>query len=105
MNLSRQSSGHYLYEFDQGFEVSYISYSPSQPHLESQLLVTLERGRDRRTFAFFQPDFNDVKKNIVTSNGIYIAADKQTGEIEVGDIAGGFAYFSAKRIRNITPSR
>lgn len=103
MNLSQRLSGQYLYEFDQGFEVSYINYSPSLEGLEAQLLVTLERGRERRTFAFYQPYFNDVEKNIVTSDGIYIAANAHSGEVEVGDIAGGFAYFTAKRIRNITP--
>lgn len=103
MSLSRSLKDSYLYEFDQGFEVSYIHYSPRLEHLQAQLLVTLERGCERRTFAFYQPEFSTTDKNIVTSEGIYIAVDARSGDIEVGDIAGGFIYFTAQKVRNITP--
>lgn len=103
MKLGRQISEKYLYEFDQGYEVSYINYSPRQEQLESQLIVTLERGRERRTFAFYQPEFADIEKNLITSDGIYIAGQANSTHVEVGDIQGGFAYFTAKTVRDITP--
>lgn len=105
MNLSRHATQHFLYEFDQGYEVSYINYSPRNEQLESQLIVTLERDHERKTFAFYQPEFADIEKNLITSQGIYIAAITRANKeiIEVGDTAGGFVYFSAQRVRNITP--
>lgn len=103
MKLSRQTSEHYLYEFEQDYDISYINYSPRQEHLESQLIITLERANVRQTFAFYEPEFADIEKNLITSKGVYIAAHHDVDGVEVGDIGGNFIYFTAKRVRNITP--
>lgn len=108
MSTSRQTLEHYLYEFDQGYQVSYVNYSRPSELADAQLVLTLERGCERKTFAFQQPQFADVDKNLVTSHGVYIASLKSSplspARIEVGDIEGGFAYFTARSVRNITPT-
>lgn len=103
MKLSRQLSESYLYEFEQDYDITYINYSPRQEHLESQLIITLERKNERQTFAFYEPEFADIEKNLITSKGVYIAAKAGTEGVEIGDISGDFIYFTAKRVRNITP--
>lgn len=108
MNVSRHSLERFLYEFDQGYEVSYINYNPGQALAESQLILTFERDNERRTFAFSMPCFADLDKNLITSQGIYIATLRamsvSSARIEVGDIQGGFAYFTARSLRDITPT-
>ena len=87
--------------------MSYVNFSRASDLADAQLILTLERGCERKTFAFSQPHFNDVDKNLVASKGLYIAAIKSSplapNRVEVGDIDGGFAYFTAKNVKNITP--
>ncbi|MEN9464602.1 MAG: hypothetical protein RL217_783 [Pseudomonadota bacterium] len=107
MSTSRQLLDQYLYEFDREYQVSYVSYSRANELVDAQLILTLEKGDERKTFVFNQPQFADIDKNLVTSHGIYIASLKSTSaatRIEIGDVEGGFAYFSAKNVRNITPT-
>lgn len=108
MSTSRQTLDQYLYEFDQGYQVSYVNYSRASDLVDAQLILTLERGCERKTFTFQQPQFMDTDKNLVTSHGVYIASLKTTAtaaaRVEVGDIEGGFAYFIARSVRNITPT-
>ncbi|QQD20800.1 hypothetical protein [Venatoribacter cucullus] len=108
MSTSRQTLDQYLYEFDQGYEVSYVNYSRASELADAQLIMTLERGCERKTFAFTQPQFCDVDKNLVASHGVYIASLKSSPlspvRVEVGDVEGGFAYFTARTVRNITPT-
>ncbi len=108
MSISRQTVDQYLYEFDQGYQVTYVNYSRANELTDSQLVLTLERGCERKTFAFAQPHFSDVDKNLIASHGLYIAAIKSSplapNRVEVGDIEGGFSYFSAKNVKNITPT-
>jgi len=108
MSMSRQVADQNLYEFDQGYRVTYVNFTRANELTDAQLVLTLERGCERKTFAFSQPQFNDVDKNLVTSHGIYIAAIKSSplspNRIEVGDSEGGFAYFTAKNVKNITPA-
>lgn len=70
--------------------------------------MTIERGCERQTFAFSQPHFNDIEKNLITAKGVYVASLKNSPlsphRVEVGDIEGGFAYFTAKNVKNITPT-
>lgn len=107
MSTSRQVVDSRLFEFDQGYHVSYVNYSRANDLCDGQLLMTLMRDCERRTFVFTQPQFHDVDKNLVTSRGLYIVAIKSSllgpNRVEVCDIEGGFAYFSAKRVREITP--
>lgn len=108
MSFSRQTLDQYLYELDQGYKVTYVNYSRANELTDAQLLLTLERGCERKTFAFSQPQFCDVDKNLVSSHGLYIAAIKSSplspNRVEVGDIEGGFAYFTARNVKNITPT-
>jgi hypothetical protein len=107
MSISRQTLDQYLFEFDQSYEVSYVNFSRATELADAQLILTLERECERKTFAFSQPHFNDVDKNLVASKGLYIAAVKSSplapNRVEVGDLEGGFVYFSAKNVKNITP--
>ncbi len=107
MSISRQTLDQHLFEFDQSYQVSYVNFSRGTELADAQLILTLERGCERKTFAFSQPHFNDVDKNLVASKGLYIAAVKSSplapNRVEVGDLEGGFAYFSAKNVKNITP--
>ncbi len=107
MSTSRKLLDQYLFVFDREYQVSYVSYSRANELVDAQLILTLEKGDERKTFAFNQPQFVDIDKNLVTSHGIYIASLKgasSASRIEVGDVEGGFAYFSAKNVRNITPT-
>ena len=106
MHSSQPMLGQYLYEFDQGFEVIYLKYSPRHALADAQLVLTLERGLDRKTFVFHKPKFSAKDKNLMLSQGLYIAYVRGNGDnarIEVGDIQGGFIYFTAHSVRNITP--
>lgn len=108
MSISRQTIDQYLYEFDDQYEVSYVNFSRANELTDAQLIITLEKNSERITFAFSQPQFSDVDRNLVASHGLYIAAIKSSpmapNRIEVGDSEGGFAYFSARNFSNITPS-
>ncbi|MDF1763422.1 MAG: hypothetical protein P1U57_08445 [Oleibacter sp.] len=107
MNTSRQKLDHVLFEFDGSYTVSYVNFSRGSELADAQLILTLERECERKTFAFAQPHFNNVDKNLVSSKGLYIAAIKSSplspNRVEVGDSEGGFAYFTAKNVKNITP--
>lgn len=107
MSISRHQVDQILYEFDREFQVSYVNFCRANELADSQLIITLEKNLERKTFAFLQPQFNDVDRNLVASRGLYIAAIKISpvapNKVEVGDIEGGFAYFSARSVRNITP--
>ena len=108
MSMSRQTLDHYLYEFDQGFRVSYVNFSRASDLTDSQLILTLERGCERKTFAFSQPVFNDIEKNLVACRSLYIATIKSSplspNRVEVGDSEGNFVYFTARTVKNITPT-
>jgi len=108
MSVSRQQVGRFLYEFDEGYQVTYVNFSRANELADAQLIMTLERGDERQTLAFSQPHFNDIDKNLITSKGIYVASLKSSPlsphRVEVGDLDGGFAYFSAKNVKNITPT-
>lgn len=108
MNKSHQLIEHCLYEFEHSFQISYVNYSRTNELVPAQLLVTLDRDGERKTFAFTQPVFNDVEKNLIVHRGIYIASLKNnmfsSARIEVGDVEGGFAYFTASSVRDITPA-
>jgi hypothetical protein len=108
MSISRQQVGRFLYEFDEGYQVTYVNFSRANELADAQLIMTLERGCERQTLAFSQPHFNDIDKNLITSKGIYVASLKSSPlsphRVEVGDLDGGFAYFSAKNVKNITPT-
>lgn len=108
MSTSRQTLDQFLYEFDQSYRVSYVNFSRATELADAQLILTLERGCERKTFSFSQPHFYDVDKNLVASHGLYIAAIKSSplspDRVEVGDSEGGFGYFTAKNVKNITPT-
>lgn len=108
MSVSRQQVGRFLYEFDEGYQVTYVNFSRANELADAQLIMTLERGCERQTLSFSQPHFNDIDKNLITSKGIYVASLKSSPlsphRVEVGDLDGGFAYFSAKNVKNITPT-
>ena len=108
MGISRQQVGRFLYQFDSHYQVTYVNFSRANDLADAQLLMTLERGCERQTLAFSQPHFNDVEKNIITSKGVYVASLKSSPlsphRVEVGDLDGEFAYFTAKNVRNITPA-
>ena len=108
MSVSRQQVGRFLYEFDDEYQVTYVNFSRANELADAQLIMTLERGCERQTLAFSQPHFNDIDKNLITSKGIYVASLKSSPlsphRVEVGDLDGGFAYFSAKNVKNITPT-
>src|SRR5690606_26488952 len=105
---SRQTLDQYLYEFDQGYEVSYVNYSRASELADAQLIMTLERGCERKTFAFTQPQFCDVDKNLVASHGVYIASLKRSPlsplSVEVCYVNDVFPKFTAPMFRNITPT-
>jgi hypothetical protein len=106
--MSRQTLEHYLYEFDSGYRISYVNFSRASDLTDAQLILTLERGHERRTFVFTQPLFNDIERNLVSCRGLYIATLKSTPvsphRVEVGDLEGNFAYFTARTVKNITPT-
>ncbi|MBL4797257.1 MAG: hypothetical protein JKY50_20145 [Oleispira sp.] len=108
MNISRQQVGRFLYEFDEKYQVTYVNFSRANELADAQLIMTLESGCERQTFAFSQPHFNDIEKNLITSKGIYVASLKSSPlsphRVEIGDAEGGFVYFTAKNVKNITPT-
>lgn len=108
MSISRQITEQSLYEFDSSYQICYVNYSRANDLADAQLLITLEKAGERKTFSFIEPVFADIDKNIVTCHGIYIAALKSSpvspARIEVGDVEGGFPYFTARSMRNITPT-
>ena len=61
MSISRQTLDQYLFEFDQSYEVSYVNFSRATELADAQLILTLERDCERKTFAFSQPHFKDRK--------------------------------------------
>src|SRR5690554_6352751 len=108
MNKRHQLIEHNLYEFESSFQISYVKCSRTSSLVPSQFCVTLERDGERKTFAFRHTRFIDIAKNLIMHSGIYIAAIKNSesslARIEVGDLEGGFAYFTASSVRNITPA-
>jgi len=108
MSLSNQQTSQILFQFDDSFEVSYVNYYRGNELADPQLVVTLERGRDRQTFAFMHPHFNDVDRNLISAQGLYISSVKQSpfgqNQVEVGDLKDGIAYFTARCVKNITPT-
>lgn len=108
MSVKSQKQDHCLYSFEKDYRISYVSFSRMTELTDAQLLITLEKDYIRRTFAFSQPHFNDVDKNLVSSQGIYITTVRDSplspNRIEVGDLETACAYFSAKNVREITPS-
>lgn len=108
MSKSQQLIEHSLYEFESSYQISYVNYSRTSELVDAQFILTLECAGERKTFAFSQPEFQDVDQNLIMHRGIYIASIKQSAlsmaRIEVGDLEGGFAYFTAANVRNITPA-
>ncbi|MGK0248729.1 MAG: hypothetical protein ACI910_001462 [Oleispira sp.] len=108
MSISRQQVGRFLYEFEEDYQVTYVNFSRANELADAQLIMTIERGGERQTFAFSQPHFNDIDKSLITSKGVYIASLKNSPlsphRVEVGDFEGGFVYFTAKNVKNITPT-
>lgn len=96
-----------IYEFDSDFCVSYVNYTGASKQVESQLLLTLERDDERRTFAFFDPEFAETDKNLVSARGVFISSisnsEMTSSRIEIGDRDGNI-FFNAKRCKNITPT-
>jgi hypothetical protein len=62
MSISRQQVGRFLYEFEEEYQVTYVNFSRANELADAQLIMTLERGCERQTFAFSQPHFNDIEK-------------------------------------------
>lgn len=95
-----------IYEFDSDFRISYVNYTAANRQADSQLLLTLEKGDERKTFAFFEPEFADVDKNLVSARGLFIShvpgGSFKSSRVELGD-RDGCIFFSAKRFKNITP--
>jgi hypothetical protein len=108
MSISQQNVGRYLYEFGVEYQVTYVNFTRANELADAQLLITLEREGERQTLAFSQPYFNDIERNLVTTKGLYVASLKNSPlsphRIEVGDLEGCFAYFTAKNVKNITPT-
>lgn len=108
MSVINKQEKRSLYKFDASFLVSYVNFSRLPDLSESKLIMTLERGCERNTFAFLDPHFNEVDRNLVCSSGVYIAMSKPSAfgqsRVEVGDLKGGFAYFTARSFYNITPT-
>lgn len=108
MGVSKQTNNQYLFKFDQEFKVSYVNYCRANDLVDAQLVITLEKNDRRQTFSFLCPHFSDIDKNLLSAEGIYIANIKESPfsqpRIEVGDLEGGFCYFSAKNVKNITPA-
>lgn len=96
-----------IYEFDSDFCISYVNYTQANQQVESQLLLTLERDDERRTFAFFDPEFKETDKNLVSAKGLFISSisnsEMTSSRIEIGDCDGNI-FFNAKRCKNITPA-
>lgn len=96
-----------IYEFDSDFCVSYVNYTQANEQVESQLLLTLEKSDERRTFAFFDPEFEETNKNLASAKGLFISSisnsDMSLSRIEIGDCDGNI-FFNAKRCKNITPT-
>jgi hypothetical protein len=108
MSLSKQQQGQVLFQFDASYEVSYVNYYRGNELADPQLIITLEKGAERQTFAFTNPHFNDVDRNLISAKGLYVAAVKQNpfgqNQVEVGDLKDGLAYFTARNVKNITPT-
>lgn len=110
MNLSRQSQAvnGMLYEFDSDYQVSYVNYCRQSSLADAMLILTLEKGNERKTFSFTCPEFSDIDKNLVACRGLYVSSVKDPNtrgqRIEVGDGTGCFVYFCARNVKNITPT-
>lgn len=108
MSVKSKKLDHCLFVFEKDYRISYVNFSRTTELADAQLIITFEKGCERKTFAFSQPHFNDVDKNLVSSQGVYIAAVKSSplapNRVEVGDLENACAYFTAKNVRNITPS-
>lgn len=95
-----------LYEFDSDFCISYINYTGASRQVPSQLILTLEKGDERKTFSFFEPEFKETNKNLVSAKGLFIASIRHTAisspKIEIGN-RDGDVLFIAKSCKNITP--
>ncbi len=108
MSLSKQKSAQVLFQFDASFEVSYVNYYRGNELADPQLVVTLERGADRQTFTFMHPHFNDVDRNLISAQGLSINSVKQSpfgqNQIEVSDLKDNMVYFTARLVKNITPT-
>ena len=52
MSISRQQVGRFLYEFDEDYQVTYVNFSRANELADAQLIMTLERGCERQSFAF-----------------------------------------------------
>lgn len=108
MSLSKQQSAQILFQFDDSFEVSYVNYYRGNELADPQLVVTLEREQDRQTFSFMHPHFNDVDRNLISAQGLCISSVKQSpfgqNQIEVSDLKDNVVYFTARIVKNITPT-
>lgn len=108
MSLSKQQSAQILFQFDDSFEVSYVNYYRGNELADPQLVVTLEREQDRQTFSFMHPHFNDVDRNLISAQGLCISSVKQSpfgqNQIEVSDLKDNVVYFTARVVKNITPT-
>jgi hypothetical protein len=108
MSLSKQQSAQVLFQFDSSFEVSYVNYYRGNELADPQLVVTLERDAERQTFSFSHPHFNDVDRNLISAQGLCISSVKQSpfgqNQIEVSDLKDNVVYFTARMVKNITPT-
>jgi hypothetical protein len=108
MSLSKQQSAQVLFQFDESFEVSYVNYYRGNELADPQLVVTLERESDRQTFSFLHPHFNDVDRNLISAQGLAVSSVKQSpfgqNQIEVSDLKDNMVYFTARLVKNITPT-
>ena len=108
MSLSKQQSAQVLFQFDESFEVSYVNYYRGNELADPQLVVTLERESDRQTFSFLHPHFNDVDSNLISAQGLAVSSVKQSpfgqNQIEVSDLKDNMVYFTARLVKNITPT-
>ena len=108
MSLSKQQSAQILFQFDESFEVSYVNYYRGNELADPQLVVTLERESDRQTFSFLHPHFNDVDRNLISAQGLAVSSVKQSpfgqNQIEVSDLKDNMVYFTARLVKNITPT-
>ncbi|MEH6345851.1 MAG: hypothetical protein V7785_12245 [Bermanella sp.] len=108
MSLSKQQSAQVLFQFDESFEVSYVNYYRGNELADPQLVVTLERESERQTFSFLHPHFNDVDRNLISAQGLAVSSVKQSpfgqNQIEVSDLKDNMVYFTARLVKNITPT-
>ncbi len=108
MSISRQAVSRFLYEFSEDYQITYVKFSRANELADAQIVITLERGCERQTLAFSQPHFSDIGKNVITSKGMYVSSLKSSPlsphRVEVGDLDAGFSYFTAKNVKNITPT-